>query len=130
MNNRNTIQRQLVLETVRSMHSHPDADQIYSAIVKDHPHVSKATVYRNLNLLAEQGQIKKVNVSEGADRFDFRTDKHHHMRCRECGRLWDAPDGAANITLTGNTGGFSVEDIRIELVGTCPDCKRNKNSEV
>ena len=60
MNNRNTIQRQLVLDTVRSMHNHPDAEQVYSEIVKEHPHISKATVYRNLNLLSEQGQIKKV----------------------------------------------------------------------
>lgn len=126
MNNRNTIQRQLVLDTVRSMHNHPDAEQVYSEIVKEHPHISKATVYRNLNLLSEQGQIKKVNVSEGADRYDFRTGEHHHMRCRGCGRLSDAPDGAADVALSGNTDGFSVESVLIELIGLCPDCKNKK----
>ncbi len=123
MINRNTIQRQLVLDTVRAMHCHPDAEQVYSEIVKDHPHISKATVYRNLNLLSEQGMIQKINVSEGADRFDLRTGEHYHMRCRCCGRLWDAPEGAANVSLTGNKDGFSVENVLIELVGLCPDCK-------
>lgn len=126
MNNRNTIQRQLVLEMVRAMQCHPDADQVYTEIVKAHPHISKATVYRNLNLLAEQGAIRKVKVSEGADRFDFRTEEHYHMRCRRCGRLFDAPDGAADVALTTETGGFFVENVLVELIGLCPDCKDKK----
>ena len=122
MNHRNTMQRQLVLATVRALR-HPDAEHVYREIVQEHPRVSKATVYRNLNLLAEQGAIRKINVSEGADRYDAHTDEHYHMRCRRCSRLYDAPPGAANVTLTGNTDGFFVENIRIELIGICPAWK-------
>ena len=50
MNRRNTVQRQLVAETILNL-DHPNAEQVYEEIVKNHPHVSKATVYRNLNLL-------------------------------------------------------------------------------
>ena len=69
MNRRNTIQRQLVADAVRAL-DHPDAETVYEKIVREHPHISKATVYRNLNLLAEQHEIGKVSTAEGADRFE------------------------------------------------------------
>ena len=52
---RNTIQRLLVLETVNKLQCHATADEIYRAIVKEHPNISRATVYRNLNSLSESG---------------------------------------------------------------------------
>lgn len=128
MNKRNTIQRQLILETVRSMHDHPDADEIYSKIASDHPTISKATVYRNLNVLSEQGQIKKISVSEGADRFDFRTDEHYHMRCRKCGKVIDAPEtfkAREGFMPLQGTDNFTVEQINVELIGICSDCIKN-----
>lgn len=126
MNTRNTIQRTLVLETVREMHNHPDAEQVYEKVAAAHPTISKATVYRNLNLLAEQGAIRKICTSEGADRFDFRTDEHYHMRCRLCGKVLDAPDKCTAFSLPRAGEDFTVEQINIELVGLCSDC-RNKN---
>lgn len=53
--NRNTIQRSLVLEAVNKLHCHATADEIYREIIKTHPHISRATVYRNLNLLSDRG---------------------------------------------------------------------------
>lgn len=126
MNTRNTIQRTLVLETVREMHNHPDAEQVYEKVAAAHPTISKATVYRNLNLLAEQGAIRKICTSEGADRFDFRTDEHYHMRCRLCGKVLDAPDKCTAFPLPCAGEDFTVEQINIELIGLCSDC-RNKN---
>ena len=55
MKTRNTIQRALVLEAVNRLQCHATADEIYAEIAKEHPHISRATVYRNLNLLAELG---------------------------------------------------------------------------
>ena len=57
MQTRNTIQRQIVLQAVNQMHNHPTADAIYAVIAAQHPTISKATVYRNLNQLAAQGEI-------------------------------------------------------------------------
>ena len=59
---RNTIQRMLVLETVNKLQCHATADEIYRAIVKDHPNISRATVYRNLNSLSESGDIRKREI--------------------------------------------------------------------
>ena len=64
MKNRNTIQRTLVLEAVNTLQCHATADEIYEAIAKEHPSVSKATVYRNLNLLSEMGEIRKIQRKE------------------------------------------------------------------
>ena len=55
---RNTIQCALVLETVNRMTGHVSADEVYDAIAADHPNISRATVYRNLNRLAEMGKIQ------------------------------------------------------------------------
>lgn len=56
MQTRNTVQRQIVLQAVLRMHDHPTADTVYAAVAADHPSISKATVYRNLNQLASQGR--------------------------------------------------------------------------
>ena len=71
MKNRNTLQRRLVLETVRRMRNHPTAEEIYLAIAAENPLISKATVYRNLKLLSEQGESLRIPIPDGADRFDF-----------------------------------------------------------
>ena len=73
MQTRNTVQRQIVLQAVRSLHDHPTADSVYAVVAAEHPSISKATVYRNLNQLALQGEILRVPVPTGADRFDFNT---------------------------------------------------------
>lgn len=57
---RNTIQRTLVLEAVNHLRSHATAEEVYDAIVQQHPHISKGTVYRNLNQLAKDGEIQKL----------------------------------------------------------------------
>ena len=134
MQTRNTVQRQIVLQTVLRMHDHPTADTVYAAVAAEHPSISKATVYRNLNQLVIQGDIRRVPVPNGADRYDFRTDKHYHMRCRACGKVFDAPMAPlpSPAKLLGDTGGFVVEDHTIEFVGLCPGCYKkisedNKN---
>ena len=59
---RNTIQCALVLETVNKLHRHATADEIYNDIVKEHPNISKGTVYRNLQRLCEKGDIRKREI--------------------------------------------------------------------
>ena len=73
MKNRNTLQRRLVLETVRRMHNHPTADEIFREIAAENTLISKATVYRNLKILSEQGEILHIPIPDVADCFDFNT---------------------------------------------------------
>lgn len=89
MERRNTIQKQLVLEAVARLHNHPTAEQVYAKVVKEHPTISKATVYRNLASLSEDGRLRHLPMPAGADRFDHRLDEHAHIECMACGRLDD-----------------------------------------
>ena len=66
-NSRNTIQRQLVLSAVRQLQNHPTADEVYLEVQKNCPTISRATVYRNLKLLAEEGEIRLVSVELSED---------------------------------------------------------------
>ena len=82
---RNSKQRQLILDAVKGRCDHPTADQIYLEVREKDEKISRGTVYRNLGLLSENGQIANVKVP-AADRYDLRTDYHYHLVCTCCGR--------------------------------------------
>ena len=129
MDRRNTIQRQLVFDVVCKL-NHPDADEVYAAISKEHPHISKATVYRNLNLLAEQNIIQKIETGCGADKFDYRAPAHPHLRCRRCGKLVDAQFPALDLAKAiEQNADFAVERYNLEFIGLCSECKNILNKE-
>ena len=99
MERRNTIQRDLVLEAVNTLRGHVTAEEVYSFIKKEHPNIGKGTVYRNLGILAEEGAIRRIEVPDGPDRFDFTLEDHYHARCVKCGAVSDVDmDVVADIT--------------------------------
>lgn len=120
---RNTRQRALVLEAVRSLHNHPTSADVYDAVRKKHPSISRATVYRNLNVLTEQGEVLHIPVAGGADRYDFRCDCHYHAICRECGVVYDVEMPSEELlSSVRDTHGFLIEGFDIIFTGLCPDC--------
>lgn len=127
MERRNTKQRQMILEAVRSRCDHPSAEQIYNQVKAIDPNVSLATVYRNLSVLYEDGQIQEV-LTPGADAFDLVTDKHNHLVCEKCGRIFDV-DIDYDLTFDNKTtkNGFVVTSHQTIFRGLCPECaKKNK----
>ena len=82
--------RNAILACLQGTTSHPSAEMVYEMLQKEHPDISLATVYRNLALLSKSGQITHVKVPT-ADRFDARLDRHYHLLCTNCGRVFDAP---------------------------------------
>ena len=124
MNRRYTIQRSLVLESVKELRCHVTADEVYDAIAKKHPDISRGTVYRNLKLLSDSGEIRKVEMPNGAARYDHLCHEHYHARCIECGRIIDVDmkfiaDLDSNIT---DTHGFVFTGHDIVFKGICPEC--------
>lgn len=122
---RNTLQRKIVLNTVHMLDNHPTADDIYTEIFKEYPTISRGTVYRNLNVLAETGQILKVSMSDSADRFDHTLHNHYHIKCTGCSKVYDVEVpyiDNMNKTIEEKTG-FSLEDHEIVFRGICPKCK-------
>jgi len=100
MDMRNTIQRSLVLEAVKELRCHATADEVYDAIMKIHPNISRGTVYRNLNLLSDTGEIHKVEMPSGADCYDHLCHEHYHARFSmwkwSLSRVWE---GALRILM-------------------------------
>lgn len=124
---RNTRQRQLVLDAVRSRCDHPTADQVYQVVRAQDCHVSRATVYRNLHLLADAGDILSIKVP-GGERFDLRADAHPHIICSSCGRVADVPferGGAYEDTLDERASlatSWQVSTHSLVFTGLCPHC--------
>lgn len=123
---RNTIQCSLVLDMVNKLQSHATADEIYDAIVQDHPHISRGTVYRNLNRLAEIGKIRKINIPGRAERFDHLCHDHYHVRCEKCGRIFDVDmDCVAGLEKQIKADhGFQFTGYDIFFKGLCPECQK------
>ena len=127
MMKRNTIQRSLVLEAVNKLRCHATADDIYDEIVKEHPNISRATVYRNLKLLSENGEIRRMEIPGGADRFDHQCHDHCHVKCERCGRAFDVD----MEYITGleksirDSHGFAFTGYDILFRGICPDCQKS-----
>ena len=86
---RNTRQRQVILEELQKLTSHPTAAGLYEIVRRRLPKISLGTVYRNLELLARTGLIQKLEFGGGEARFDGNVDRHDHVRCVRCGRVDD-----------------------------------------
>ena len=116
-------QRELVLKTVMDNLIHPTAQEIYNMTREKDPTISMGTVYRNLNLLAEQGKILRIKVPGGADRFDGTIAPHNHAVCTRCGMVmdYDYSFDDLNRSLLEKSG-FKCEELNITVRGTCKNC--------
>ena len=112
---RNTIQRALVLEAVQSLHNHPTSADVYEVVRARHPNISRATVYRNLGVLANRGEVLRVEVPNGADRYDFLNKPHYHAKCRICGGVFDIdmPYQDDIVSQVSDAHGFTIEHHEI-----------------
>ena len=120
---RNTIQKKLVYEALLHLDNHPTAEEIFAEIGNTHTQVSRGTVYRNLGVLSEDGEITDAKVP-AADRYDSRLDRHYHLFCTGCGRVFDAPvpyQMQFDAQVAQQTG-FKVNRHRVVFEGLCPVC--------
>lgn len=129
MARRNTVQQKAVASKLAKLHgSHPTADEVYSAVSAEYPTVSKATVYRVLNRMAEEGTALKVNVSDGPDRFDDTLQAHYHVLCMQCGRVDDVEVSPALTSLdldaAAKAAGYTITGHDLLFRGVCPNCKK------
>lgn len=124
---RTTVQRKIVLAAVKKNKNHPTADDIYVDVYKINPKISRGTVYRNLSLLAKNGEITHVPMTEGADCYDYRIDPHYHFRCKECGGVWDVDIlymTELEKSLPKNAN-FEIDNHHILFHGVCKKCREN-----
>jgi len=120
---RNTIQKIRILEYLMSTKSHPTVDDVYAEMIKVIPTISLSTVYRNLNMMAEDGEISKFDV-DNETHFDADTSFHHHVYCKVCKSIYDLYDTETSNYISENTKipNFIVENTNLIFLGRCCDC--------
>lgn len=121
---RNTRQRQLVLDAVCARCDHPTAEDIYLDVHAIDGKISRGTVYRNLNLLADAGEILSIKTP-GGSRFDRTIEPHAHIICTSCSRVIDVPlpfDAQLDARASEQIG-WSVSSHYTIFEGLCPDCR-------
>ena len=129
---RNTLQREIVHQTILSMQGHVTADMIYERIHAAHPSISRATVYRNLRMLEAEGRILRIEVPGSADCFEARVREHYHIRCARCGKLFDAklPYMPKLVEMEqAADSAFEICACNLLFVGYCPDCRKERAEE-
>ena len=122
---RMTPQRSIILEELRKAKTHPTADEVYARVRRRLPRISLATVYRNLDLLAQAGLIQMVELGGCPRRYDGWVDDHFHVRCTACGKVGDLTDGllARSRERVEKLSGYDITGHHLEFTGLCPDCK-------
>lgn len=124
---RMTESRRAILSALCRSRGHPTADEVYLEVREELPRISLGTVYRNLDVLASQGLIRKLVATGDARRYDGMLEEHHHITCQVCGRVDDvvlrSDDPLENLLADG--GGYEVRGCRLCFVGVCKECGGN-----
>jgi Fur family transcriptional regulator, ferric uptake regulator len=125
---RNTRQRQLILDELKKLTTHPTAATLHRIVSRRLPKISLGTVYRNLDLLARTGVIQKLESGGEEARFDGNLTPHCHIRCVKCGRLDDIPPQSLDPLggVKNDFNGYCVLGHRIEFFGVCPQCHKSR----
>lgn len=118
-------QRVLIKKVIYTSCSHMTADQIYQTAKKEMPSLALGTVYRNLNLMTQDGEIRKVAIPGGPDRYDKNISPHEHMQCVRCGELEDIMLPELMHLLNQKTEGKILSyDLQINYL--CPACAQQE----
>jgi len=125
---RETRQRRLVLNTLRSTRTHPTAEWIFSRVRAEMPSISLGTVYRNLNVLRDEGTIRELRVAGRTARWDADLSQHGHFVCTSCGAIRDV-EGFPAYDWKGlkDLVGCEITHQRTEFYGLCPTCLRHED---
>ena len=128
---RNTQQRQVILEELRKLPSHPTAADLYEIVRRRLPRISLGTVYRNLELLTQRGLIQKLEISGSEARFDGNPDRHDHVQCVRCGRVGDLHHVPDDMVRGGikELDGYEILGYHLRFSGICPACRKQPASK-
>ncbi|HIX60264.1 MAG TPA: transcriptional repressor [Candidatus Blautia gallistercoris] len=123
-------QRESIKKFVQSRYDHPTADTVYENIRLIYPNISLGTVYRNLSLLADLGELNRITTDGGADRFDGNTAPHNHFICRKCHKVIDLDMEAIDHIMDMAAKNFkgTIDSYTTYFHGLCEDCSEEKEN--
>lgn len=124
-----TKQRQIILDELRKLMSHPTADQLYDIVKRRHKGMGMCTVYRNLEQFYKEGLIGKIKGNP--TRYDGNISPHNHIKCIHCGKISDIFIDIPVNTLEIDKLGYKLQSYKLEINGLCNKCykesRRKKN---
>lgn len=117
-------QRESIKVCLMNRTDHPTADAIYLSMREEFPNISLGTVYRNLKLLSDMGEILRFTCGDGSEHFDYTTAPHYHFVCKECGKIYDLPVSMVRDTSEFFTEPFPgrVDSHALFFYGECEHC--------
>ena len=115
--------REIILEELQKLNTHPRGDELYGLVRQRWPQISMGTVYRNLNFLRRQGMVDEIFCGD-FNRYDGNTSRHPHFLCRRCKQLRDVEASGlpAKIEIVGLEDSSQVEGHYIVFYGLCNCC--------
>ena len=121
---RATSQRVVMHRLLRNRNRHLSAEELLSEASEQLPGVSLPTVYATLELFEQLGVVRRVNGGGGTFLWDTRSDTHHHMICRNCGRIEDieTPVDLESARRSAARTGFQPDRAEVVVSGLCADC--------
>ncbi len=121
-----TKQRKIILEKLVEFPTHPSADELYEVVRKLIPNISLGTVYRNLEVLCDQGYAVRAPTTDKKMHFDANTQPHFHLKCRNCGKIKDIFEDDIHIDVAQIEvcSKFKSIEYKVKLTGLCPDCTK------
>ncbi len=124
---RMTRQRQVVLEELQRTDTHPTAEELHALVRRRLPRISLGTVYRNLEVLSESGEVAILDLGGGRRRYDANIQEdHYHAKCLGCGRVEDVADSVVTRLdyCPDGVKGFRVTGHQLTFTGFCPECQQ------
>jgi Fur family ferric uptake transcriptional regulator len=132
---RRSKQREVIIEELRKLNTHPRSDELYTLVRQRLPNVSLGTIYRNLAKLQREGAALEIYCGDFV-RYDGDVAPHDHFLCRVCRRVWDFGDRdgdgetASRLAPGVTVEGFQVEASYTVFTGLCPACLEHNNIEM
>lgn len=123
-------QRELIKDFLMGRCDHPTADIVYMNVRQQIPNISLGTIYRNLTLLADRGDIQRLRLGDGTDHFDADISPHYHFICSECGCVQDLQMDSIDDILDAARENFNgqIAGHMTYFYGTCDRCSQGTDS--
>ncbi|MBQ7140495.1 MAG: transcriptional repressor [Bacilli bacterium] len=127
MKKRNTIQKQIILDSIKNTKSHPDVNELLKIVKEKDSTIGKSSIYRNLNSMIEDGSVKLILTNSNSKRYDGNTSNHNHFVCNKCNKVIDIMKEETIDKKLEKEYNFIIQEKNTTYFGICDNCILKKN---